>query len=97
MTLDARRIALQGIGYVAIAIASQGFLPLDQVVQPQPVVMSGGGGGQVSQSEWLRRFKAPEPQTEPLVVAEAIDLAKAAREAKRKRLRAEEELLFILG
>lgn len=95
MTINARRIALQGIGYVAIAIASQGFLPLDQVVQPQPQVSAGGGGGQITKSEWLRRLQPEQAQPALVASVDPAALAKAARDAKRKRRqRAEEELII---
>lgn len=43
MTLDPRRIALQGIGSAALAIALQGFSAT--ALLPPPVYASSGGGG----------------------------------------------------
>lgn len=40
MTLDPRRVALQGIGYAALAIAVQGF-----IAAPTKAPVLGGGGG----------------------------------------------------
>lgn len=42
MTLDPRRIALQGVGFAALVVALQGFVAVDDTVPP--VVVSGGGG-----------------------------------------------------
>jgi hypothetical protein len=66
--------------------------------QEQRLIGAGGGatgiGGQVSLSEWLRRY-GPQPQPEEVALAEVIDQAQAARDAKRKR-RKREEVLFLL-
>ena len=95
MSLDARRIALQGVGYVALALATQGLLPLEQaVLQPRPPLLASGGGpgAQVSLSDWQRRY----PVTTPAPAALVAQVDAAALAARRKRRR-NHELLLLLG
>jgi hypothetical protein len=97
MSLSARRIALQGFGAGALFVALQGLVPVTQVEPPPPVVGATGGGGQVSQSEWLRRFGPKPEQVDQVAIADSIDQAKAARDAMRKRRKREEVLLLLLS
>jgi hypothetical protein len=55
------------------------------------------GRGQISNEEWQRRKKKLEVLPELVVAATAVDVAQTVRSAKRKRRRAEEQLLLILG
>lgn len=106
MTLDARKIALQGIGYGPLPVALQGLF--DRVSVAQAEVGGGGNGGGVvssatlSMSEWLRRIEkqAAEAQTAvaaPVPLAAPIDATAAASAARRRRRRAEEEFLLLMG
>ena len=107
MTLSARRIALQGVGFAALALAVQGFAPLDQAVQAQALAQAlalpggVGAGGQISQSEWLRRplwirDRPREGVAQAAVGAVGADRTAVDTQGARKRRRAEEELLLIL-
>lgn len=95
MSLSARNIALQGFGAASLFIALQGLLSVDVPAPSAPPMLAGGGGGQISQSEWLRRYGPVQSQ----VVAEQLvsDLKDARDELRKKRRRNEDEILLILG
>ena len=112
MSLNARRIALQGIGAGALALAVQGFTPAD-VVQPpapQPFAQAGSSGsagrGQMSNDEW-RRLKQQRTAHAPAAAAlangfalpepSAAPSAIDAQAARIAKRRREEETLFLLG
>lgn len=89
MSLSPRAIALQGVGYGALLVALQGLVAVDAGVAPSG--LSGGGGygasagGQISRSEWLRRF------------GDGAVVPAAARASKSKRRRRREEEDIELG
>lgn len=58
MTLDARRIALLGFGYGALAIASHGFVALEVPITVTPPSYYGSGKGGVSESEIYHDWRA---------------------------------------
>ena len=58
MTLDARRIALMGFGYGALAIASHGFVALEVPIAVTPPSYYGGGKGGVSEREIYHDLRA---------------------------------------
>jgi hypothetical protein len=96
MSTNARRIALQGIGFGAVSIASQGFLPLNQVAPPSPPPFVGGtGGGQVSLSEWLRRYGKATPD-DHAAIGDPIDQAATERDAMRRRKRRRVQTVLFL-
>lgn len=94
MSLSSRRIAVQGLGAGALFVALQGLVQISQVEPSPPFVGASGGGGQISQSEWLRR-RAPLAGVDQVVLSEPIDQAKAARDAMRKRRKRQEVLLLL--
>lgn len=106
MSLSPRRIALQGLGAGALALALQGFAPLPvDAVQPPADEAQGfhGGGGQVRMSEWLRRLKErAEADRAAVSVRPAPAIARAAAAGPQraatsvaKRRRREEEALLL--
>lgn len=57
MTLDARRIALQGFGSAALAIAVQGFITTAPVTA-SPTYYGGGAKGGVSENDTYHDWRA---------------------------------------
>jgi hypothetical protein len=111
VTLDPRRVALQGIGSTPLAVALQGLVPvLEPAVPMSPGAVGGGavatpGSATISLSEWLRQIqrraaktaRATAPDT-AAQAAPALDLIPAddGRASAARRRRQDEELLLLL-
>lgn len=88
MSLSARAIALQGVGFGPLQMAMQGFADVEVVVQRierSAGYGSAGPGGQISRSEFLRRYgpplsKPPEREKRRRKDEEELELLAAARE-----------------
>jgi len=69
MTLDARRIALQGIGFGALATALQGFVPVEVTDIPVTII---SGGPPIRQIYVPRSRARIEEEELMLIVAAAL-------------------------
>jgi hypothetical protein len=69
MTLDARRIALQGIGGAALFVALQGFAPVVISVEEAPPVIEVPRGGGIA---WQLSRRKKIEEDEALLIAVLI-------------------------
>lgn len=70
--LSSRLIALQGIGGVALAVALQGFVAVDQVTPVTPTLMAGGGAHEQELDYMLQQQIREEDEIIIMAVAQLI-------------------------
>ncbi len=68
MTLDARRVALQGLGYGALVTALQGLVPIEVTDIPVTVV---SGGSVMPRQIYVPRSRAYEEDEELMLLISA--------------------------
>ncbi len=99
MSLTPRLVAIQGIGFTAIAMAVQGLLESIDAIQPPAIIapfVSGCGGpdANLSLSDYLKKFG--KAGSLPAIAAPVHTPAQRAAKARKKRQRMEEEIFALL-
>lgn len=99
MSLSARSIALEGIGYGARAVALQGLVAVDVIAEASVRDSWGGGGHRVRRGparrwDWQRDDEILPP---PIPLPDdPLELPPGLRVRRSRRARAAEELLVLL-